>query len=167
MLPILQVPDPILRQVSRPVAKVDKQVLGFIRQLTDTLVKQTNPKGVGLSAIQVGKPWRIFTTLINGKAQTFINPEIISAGKRLTLNCLKKKPFLEGCLSIPRLYGPVFRHQWVKLKWQMANDKWQMDKFSGFEARVVQHEVDHLNGILFPDRSLADKLPLYEETKGS
>jgi len=88
MLPILQVPNPILRQKSKPVAHIDSKVTGFIKQLESTLVNQNNPKGVGLSAIQVGQPWRIFLTYLpspqNRTIQVFINPEIVSVSKKLT-----------------------------------------------------------------------------------
>ena len=166
MLPILQVPNPILRQKSKPVAHIDTKVIGFIQQLESTLVNQDHPKGVGLSAIQVGKPWRIFCTYLprpKPVIKIFINPQITAKSKVLTLGPDQNQPILEGCLSIPLIYGPVWRHQWIKLRWQMANGKWTMDKFSDFEARVIQHELDHLNGILFPDRSLRDHLPLYED----
>ena len=90
-----------------------------------------------------------------------------TVSKKLTLGPNPQKPILEGCLSIPRIYGPVYRHQWVKLKYKYTSGvylvKTTVVKFTHFEARVVQHELDHLNGILFPDRSLKDNLPLYQE----
>src|SRR3989344_3041884 len=128
MLKIITVPNPILRQKSKPVAKIDHKVADFIDDLSATLIHTDNPKGVGLSAPQVGKLWRIFITLLDGKLTTFINPEIIAASKQLTLNCNRKRPFLEGCLSIPKTYGPVWRHTWVKLKWQMMDGTWQQTK---------------------------------------
>lgn len=192
MLPILQVPHPILRQKSKPVAQIDTKVIGFIKQLQHTLVHQHNPKGVGLSAVQVGKLWRIFVTYLplprrsasaggSRHIRIFINPTIVSVSKKLTLGPHKPqatsyKPILEGCLSIPRIYGPVWRHQWIKLKYQSVNtsdggaptgddsSEVKTAKFSGFPARVIQHEMDHLDGILFTDRCLAANLPLYEET---
>ncbi|OGY15590.1 MAG: peptide deformylase [Candidatus Chisholmbacteria bacterium RIFCSPHIGHO2_01_FULL_48_12] len=175
MLPILQVPNPILRQKSTAVVKIDKKVLQFINRLKQTLIHQDHPKGVGLSAIQVGQPWRIFLTYLpspqNRTIQVFINPEIVSVSKKLTLGPNPQKPILEGCLSIPRIYGPVYRHQWVKLKYKYTSGvyldspkvKTVVVKFTAFPARVIQHELDHLNGILFPDRSLKDNLPLYQE----
>lgn len=173
---IITAPNPLLYQKSKTVTKIDKQTLKFINNLNITLQNTSNPPGVGLSAIQVGKPLRIFCIkLPNHKIQTYINPQII---QKSHLTTLKVKPacrqdrsqksmvngyFAEGCLSIPNIYGPVKRHKWIKLKWQMANGQRQMAKFVDFEARVIQHEYDHLNGILFIDHSLKDDLPLYEQ----
>ena len=183
MLKIIAVPDKRLRLVSQPIKLGEKKILKFVSELNEALTKKTDPPGIGLSAIQVGKPWRIFSTFLpqttgtdrpapqkRAVLTTYLNPQIVKASKKLTLGPNKKKPILEGCLSIPGIYGPVNRHQWVKLKWQMANGKWQMangkwqmEKFSAFAARVIQHEMDHLNGILFIERSIKQKLPLYEE----
>lgn len=216
-LSILTVPNPILRQKSRQVLRSaatsdrrsralitlsvvevqsrDKKVLEFIKNLEETLLKKKNPPGVGLSAPQVGKSWRIFSTLLpkdKPVLQTYINPTIVSASKKLTLGNEKLKaisyklkadrePILEGCLSIPGIYGPVYRHEWVKLEYQLLNAKSskqnalsvkpyalskKVSTFSGFPARVLQHELDHLDGILFTDRALQQKLPLYEDRRG-
>lgn len=175
-LPILTIPHPILRRKSTAVAKVDKKTLEFIQNLEETLVKKKNPPGVGLSAPQVGKNWRIFSTYLpkanlsdrtdlKGKhllLTTFINPVILSASAKLTLGPNKKEPILEGCLSIPKIYGPVFRHQSLRLKWLSPTGQSLTATFSGFTARVIQHELDHLDGILFTDRAMKDKLPLFE-----
>lgn len=176
VLPILTVPSQILRTKSQPIAKVDKKVLEFIANLEETLLKKKNPQGVGLSAPQIGKNWRIFSTLLpkdKPVIQTFINPVIVKVSKKLILGNEKHKlratshePILEGCLSIPGIYGPVYRHEWIKLKWLVASGQWLVAKFSGFTARVMQHELDHLDGILFTDRAIAQKLPLYEDKNG-
>ena len=185
MLKILTVPNPTLRKKSKPVKVFDKKLGKFIGELNDALVNKQDPPGVGLSAIQVGKPWRIFSTFLPKDSNedrpksskrflltTFVNPTIVANSKKLTLGPKPKDPILEGCLSIPGIYGPVKRHEWVKLKWQIADlpaqagGKWHTDKFSGFTARVIQHEMNHLDGILFPDLTLKQKLPLYEERKG-
>ena len=166
MLPILTVPNPILRHKSKPVTHIDKKVLDFIDQLQETLVKQDHPKGVGLSAVQIGKLWRIFATFIPPQPtlKIYLNPEIVTTSKQLTLGPDKDKPILEGCLSIPKLYGPVYRHKWVKLAWQTPKGNSQTAKFQDdFQARVIEHELDHLNGILFTDRAIKDNLPLYQE----
>lgn len=202
VLPILTIPNPILRQTSQPIEKLDKKVLEFITNLEETLLKKKNPPGVGLSAPQVGKNWRIFSTLLpeedvadrddlSEKRQqapflikTYLNPTVISASKKLILGNEKslnpkpktQDPILEGCLSIPKIYGSVYRHQWVKLRFTpvtklLSNSVTQSlpEKtvvFSGFTARVIQHELDHLDGILFIDRSIKQRLPLYEEKNG-
>ena len=161
MLKIFTVPHPLLRQKSLAVVTIDAKIQKFIRQLEQTLIHADNPKGVGLSAPQVGKLWRIFYT-----TRVFINPQIVSASKKLILGPDPNQPILEGCLSIPHIWGPVYRHQWIKLRWQMANGRWQTAKFSDFPARVIQHEIDHLNGILFTDHSLKQHQPLYQEKRG-
>ncbi len=168
-LKILTIPNPILRQPSLAVKLVDKKVLSFIKDLSATLERQDHPKGIGLSAVQTGKLWRIFLTYLPEKAggkpavRAYINPEITTASKKLTLGPNPKKPILEGCLSVPKIYGPVYRHTWLKLKWLDPTGQTLMAKFSAFPARVIQHELDHLNGILFTDHSVKDNLPLYED----
>jgi peptide deformylase len=97
--------------------------------------------------------------------KAFINPEIIWRSKELTEGVPKQGNKLEGCLSVPGYYGLVRRAQKIKLRWQMANGKWQMAKFSGFLATVIQHEMDHLNGILFIDCVLEQGNQLYQLEK--
>ena len=161
-LKIVTLPDPALRKKSKPVQRVDKKLIRFIKNLQETLIKAEDPPGVGLSAVQAGKNWRIFLTYLKNKEgkrqfEIFINPVIFQAGKKMTLGPDKNKPFLEGCLSIPQIYAPVKRHQTIKLKYQTLDPNQHQLKeisqpFTDFAARVVQHEIDHLNGILFIDR---------------
>jgi len=172
-LPIITIPHPTLRKKSKPVTQVDKKVLEFIANLEETLQKKTNPQGVGLSAPQVDKLWRIFTTFLpreNPVIHTFINPVVVDVSKKLTLGPNEKEPYLEGCLSIPKIYGPVLRHQSIKIKFSIINYQLSITEktsvFSGFPARVIQHELDHLDGILFTDRSIQQELPIYEEQRG-
>lgn len=169
---ILTVPDPILKQVSEPITKVDKKLLTFIKEMEQTLKNKKNPEGVGLSAPQVGKNWRIFSTYLDkGKEReikTYINPKITKASEKMTLGPNPNKPFLEGCLSIPEIYGPVWRHQRITLTYQVIDHESlelveQSEKFESFPARVVQHEFDHLEGVLFTERALKDGLQLYRE----
>jgi len=162
---IITTPNPLLHQKSKPITQIDKKTLKFIKSLETTLLKTSNPPGVGLSAIQVGKKLRVFSThLPDQPLQTYINPQIISKSKQITLGGPKDKPFLEGCLSIPNIYGPVKRHQWIKLNWLDTNNQSHTQQFSDFEARVIQHEQDHLDGILFTDHSLKNNLPLYQQS---
>lgn len=187
MKQIISVPDKRLRQKSKPVVALDGKLLDFIGQLTETLVKKDDPPGVGLSAIQVGEPLRLFLTQLPEKVnlpmkewkdkplvpRLYLNPEIVKISDKKVLGHDKDKPALEGCLSIPHLWGPVWRHQKIKLQYQtiqgfswpedLGNVKWieEVVEFEEFAARVVQHEIDHLEGILFTDYTLRDKLPLY------
>jgi peptide deformylase len=181
MFKIITIPNKKLRKFSEPVKKVDKKIINFIDELGETLIGGTSIPGVGLSAIQVGKPTRIFVTYLpkdkslpsdkwNEKTlelKVFINPKIVAKSKKMTLGGRKDKPFLEGCLTIPNIWGPVLRHDWVRVEYTSLDDKnspkKMVDKFSGFQARVVQHEHDHLEGILFTDHSIRDNLPVYEE----
>jgi peptide deformylase len=198
-LPIITVPDPQLRTVSKPVDVLDKKHFKFIANLGETLAKKNNPPGVGLSAIQVDSPLRAFYTFLppgndsndfptgrNFQLQAFINPKIVGHSKEITLGPDTKKPLLEGCLSIPSLYGPVYRWQWIDIEFdsfnfssyqvsQSTNPQKRLQRFSGFPARVVQHEYDHLDGILFTDyilgtspasafNSLGQAGPLYFDT---
>ena len=172
---ILTVPNPKLRITAQPVTKLDKKVFKFIVDLEKQLKKQDNPKGIGLAATQVGKPLRIFATQLANRDRTeyqplclFINPEIIKHSSKKSLGITEDEPDLEGCLSIPRLYGPVPRWTWVELKYDVIKDgklESKTEKFEDFNARVIQHERDHLDGILFTDYILEYDLPIYKENE--
>lgn len=175
-LPIITVPNPILRQISKRVQKLDNKTVQFISDLGETLVKKDDPPGVGLSAIQVATPLRVFYTYLPIEYQgedfpsntkhlelrVFINPTIVAHSDNVTLGPNPKKPLLEGCLSIPSLYGPVYRYQWVEVEYETIQTplttihqppvtEKRSQRFSGFTSRVIQHEYDHLDGILFTD----------------
>jgi len=176
MKKILTVPNPILRQTSKTIQSIDRKTQRLIKDLGDTL-QSRSPRGVGLSAVQIGKTLRVFAILLPPSGdpedkekpilQIIINPEIIEASPELTLGPNKEKPTLEGCLSIPGFWGPVYRHRWVTVKYSTLIPKpYALRKRSetliDFPSRVFQHELDHLNGILFTDRSVKDNLPIYE-----
>ena len=134
------------------------------------LKKTTNPKGVGLAATQVGLDKRLFIILDekNKKTKVFINPEIISVSKKMLTSVYKKKKdrWLEGCLSIPRLWGFVDRSYSITLKYREQDTLEPITKdFSDVQAAYIQHEVDHLNGILFTDRILEQKGIILRETE--
>lgn len=169
---IVTVPNTTLRQPSLNV-QIDKKTLQFALDLQETLVHKDNPKGVGLSAPQLGKNWNMFVTLLSTEGdedptpsdlRLYINPVITSTSKKTTFGPDKDEPILEGCLSIPGIYGPVPRFEWVQLEyWEPDGNELvkKEGKFSGFLARVIQHEHDHLLGRLFTDYSLGYDLPLY------
>lgn len=174
---IISVPHQTLRAKTLPVTNVTPEILTFISELGDTLIKKRNPRGVGLSSPQVDKNYRIFVTNLaedddDGHETTpalraFINPEVISTSKHKTFGPNLDKPILEGCLSIPKLYGPVPRFEWVEYKFQEIVDgqlKTKYATFYDYDARVMQHEFDHLEGILFTDYILEYDLPLYEDS---
>lgn len=171
------VPNDQLRKASTPVV-LDKKLLLFIKDLSDTLTGQDNPKGVGLSAPQIGKNWNVFVTHMAPDIEeeaslkdlrVFINPTIVSVSNEMTFgNDENDEPILEGCLSIPNLYGPVPRHEWVEFEFDVITENGfvkRQEKFADFFARVMQHEYDHLRGVLFTDYSLKHDLPVYEYRK--
>lgn len=167
------VPSTTLRKQSTDL-KFDRKLVSFIKDLGETLYKHENPKGVGLSAPQIGKNWNVFVTLLpsNGDEdatqkdlRVYINPKIISVSNEMTYGDDEEEPILEGCLSIPNIYGPVPRHQWIELEFDAITKvgfKKQQERFDNFFARVIQHEYDHLRGILFTDYSVKHDLPIYE-----
>lgn len=174
---IVTVPHPALRKISKPIDTIDKKIVTFIQELENTLRLHNDPPGVGLSAPQVAKNLRVFCTFLKHKhhypeIRTYINPEITKASDQMTLGPNPDKPILEGCLSIPDLYGPVPRHQWIKLSYYTLDARRytlqpESKRFSSFPARVIQHELDHLNGILFTDHAIRAGLPLYQEQNGN
>ena len=168
---IVKVKDPRLRKGSKKIQKVDKKVKALIADLTDTLINQKDPEGVGLAAPQIGKNLRLFVMKLKGKARVFINPKIVSTSVKGIKKVSQKKTYsakkiMEGCLSLPHFYGPLSRPNNLKLKFINEAGKKAVETFDGFEAQIIQHEIDHLNGILFIDRLLEQKKPLYELVNG-
>lgn len=164
---IIEIPHETLRKIAKEVTKVDKKLVKLVADLEETLERKRNPRGVGLAAPQINTSLRLFCLNING-ITTYINPEIINTSSNTTFGPDKKEPILEGCLSMPQLYGPVPRWEWIEAKFQTLEDNQLVEKtqkFSDFEARVFQHELDHLDGILFTDYALEYDLPVYKEYK--
>lgn len=160
---VIQSKDPLLRKTAKAVAKVDKKILGVIKDLKDTLRTQKEPEGVGLAAPQIGKSLRIFVTDYKNFRRVIINPEVIKTEKSDAKDVERKpkKEILEGCLSLPYYYGPLKRADIVTLKYLNEEGEETTETFKGFDAQIVLHEVDHLNGILFVDHILSEKKPLY------
>lgn len=177
-LKIVEVPHKVLTSPTRKVTKIDDKIRNLVYDMEETLIEQVDPQGVGLAATQVGIDLAIFIMKPSPKAQTeaCINPEILKiedvAPKKakkddITIDGeLEEDAKLEGCLSIPRIWGPVKRPGKVLLKYQDLTGETITRWFSGFKAIIVLHEVDHLNGILFTQRALEQKTPLYEEQDG-
>ena len=167
---IVTVPKTVLNKKAKKVQKIDKKVKKVIEDLKKDLVEADKPKGVGLAAPQIGISLRIFIIKPTKKSpiRVFINPEIIwkSAKTSEIIHNDKKRgernKRLEGCLSIPNVWGYVKRSNKVKLKYVDENGDQQEEDFSGFEAIIIQHEVDHLNGIMFPQRVVEQKRKLYQ-----
>jgi peptide deformylase len=173
MMKIITVPHRTLRTTAQPVEKVDKKVRQFIQDLEKTLAQKNNPRGVGLAAPQVDNKWRIFSTQLpmtpeseEYRLRTFINPRITDHSQAHTFGADPKEPTLEGCLSIPGFYGPIPRWEWVDLAYDYIDGdelKTSSEHFDDFAARVIQHEHDHLDGVLFIDYTIEYDLPLYKE----
>jgi peptide deformylase len=143
---IIILPDKKLRLVSKPVAKVDSAVEKLIEEMFAAMYEAP---GIGLAAIQIGEPQRVVTLDIAKKddppaPQVFINPEI-------TWSSDEKRIHEEGCLSIPEFYEEVERPAEVKVKYLDRTGKPQEVHATGILATALQHEIDHLNGILFID----------------
>jgi peptide deformylase len=160
---IITVPNPKLRQVSQPVKKIDAKIKQLAKDLIDTAQAAEEPKGVGLSAIQINKPIRVFVIKKGKKFTPFINPQITWRSKKMLADVLEKENFfMEGCLSVPGYYGFVNRPASVKIKWQDLEGKKHQEKFTDREATFVQHELDHLNGILFVDHILKQRGKIFK-----
>jgi peptide deformylase len=146
VLRILKYPHPALRHKSKLLRRFDNELKNIVRGMFDLMYEQ---KGVGLAANQVGLPYRFFIINLEGdpaKAPeyVFINPEIRRGG------ALVEKE--EGCLSFPEIYAPVKRPEKVVLSaYNLDGEEINCD-LEGFFARAVQHEYDHLDGMLFIDR---------------
>ncbi len=162
---ILPSTNPRLRIKSKPVARLDKKIHLLIKDLKDTLLAQKDPEGIGLAAPQIGKNVRVFVIKPKDKISVIINPEILSVGKPKSSK--KEKPnLMEGCLSLPHFYGPIKRPRKIKIKFINEKGEQEVKEFTGLEAQIIQHEIDHLNGVLFIDRLLEQKKPLYEYKNG-
>lgn len=143
---IITYPHPTLRKVSKPIKRVDAQLREVVREMFGLMYEA---KGIGLAANQVDLPLRLF--VINLEAQpdkgeelVFINPVISSPKGSAEAE--------EGCLSLPGVYGQVVRPKTVKINAFNLSGQEITAEVGGLLARCVQHEYDHLDGVLFPDR---------------
>jgi peptide deformylase len=134
--------DPVLRQVATPVRDITAEIERIIADMTETMWHQV---GIGLAATQVGLPYRILV-MDDGKggAQALINPVIESRSGTIREE--------EGCLSLPGVFGVVERSKTISVKAMDADGKPVSLEATGLKARIVQHELDHLDGVLFIDR---------------
>jgi len=165
ILPILKFPDPLLLQKSAPVARVTPELSAVIGDLLDTM--RASPGGVGISAPQVGVLKRIVALNVSASKRgaqvenhgllILINPEILAKGGRQIVR--------EGCMSIPDYTANIERAQWVLVDAIDREGKQVILESVGFEAVAIQHEVDHLDGILFLDRVASIKTDLFRRKK--
>jgi peptide deformylase len=151
ILPIVEVPDPRLRQISSPVEKVDDAVRALIADMFETMY---DAPGIGLAAIQVGVPKRILVIDLQEPEEedgepvrdprVFINPEIVEHSDT-------DVPYVEGCLSVPDQYAEVDRPDRIRARWLDEKGVAHDEEITGMLATCLQHEMDHLNGVLFID----------------
>ncbi len=161
--PIILIPDPILRIESKPVEQVDDQLRAFLDDMLETMY---DAPGIGLAAIQLGEPLRVITMDVSSRAEPdediddeqsdvepqepeknpifMINPEIVWMSETAST-------YEEGCLSIPEYYAEVERPESCHVQFLDRDGKRQELEASGLMSTCIQHEVDHLNGVLFVD----------------
>lgn len=142
ILPIITgAQTPVLRTKTKRIAKVTKEILKLLKDMEDTLIKAD---GLGLAAPQVNHSLRLCLAKIGGRVTPLINPDI-------TWRSTESDVVEEGCLSLPGLWADVRRPISIILTYLNARGEEQERKLTGLEARIVQHEVDHLEGVLIVD----------------
>jgi len=166
ILEILEVPDPRLKQVSKPVETFDDSLRTLVADMFETMY---DAPGIGLAAVQVGVPLRLLVIdlqpedpdaeaeectehgghshshqPLKKEPRVFINPEILDPSEEHTV-------YSEGCLSVPEIYADVERPKLIRARWQDLDGKPHEETIGGLLATCLQHEMDHLEGILFID----------------
>ena len=152
--PIFETPDPVLRQTSRPVETFDDELKTLVADMFETMYAAP---GIGLAAVQVGVPVRLLVIDLQEPAdpedpeskpvrdpRVFINPEVLWDSDH-------DVPYTEGCLSVPEQYAEVMRPDRIRARWQDVSGKAYEEEIEGLLAVCLQHEMDHLNGVLFID----------------
>jgi len=174
MSKIIEAPNPVLSGKAQAVRlPFPSDLPGILHQMEKALIQARDPKGVGLAAPQIGLSLRIFIAKPTDKSkiQVFINPKILKIYKTpdhglKSKKAKKVKRIMEGCLSLPHYYGPIVRARKVNIEFLDEDGVKQKKTFSGLDSQIVLHEIDHLNGMLFVDRLLEQKKPLYEFIDG-
>jgi peptide deformylase len=151
---IITVPNPLLKQISKPVEKVDDALRALMDDMLETMY---DAPGIGLAAIQIGEPIRVIVMDLQEKPEDapedaeavknprfFVNPEIIWKSEETA-------PYEEGCLSVPEIYDEVQRPAHVKLRYLNYQGEQVEEDAEGLYAVCIQHEMDHLEGVLFID----------------
>jgi peptide deformylase len=148
---IYETPDPVLRQISKPVETFDDALKTLVTDMLETMYEAP---GIGLAAVQVGVPVRLLVIDLQEPEQeggepvrdprVFINPEILWHSDT-------EVPYTEGCLSVPEQYAEVMRPDKIRARWQDVDGKTHEQEIEGLLAVCLQHEMDHLNGVLFID----------------
>ena len=152
--PIYETPDPVLRQISKPVETFDDELKALVADMFETMYEAP---GISLAAVQVGVPIRLLVIDLQEPAdagdpespalrdpRVFINPEVLWHSD-------SEVPYTEGCLSVPEQYAEVMRPDRIRARWQDETGKAHEEEIDGLLAVCLQHEMDHLNGVLFID----------------
>jgi peptide deformylase len=151
LLPILEAPDPRLRTVSTPVETVDDELRALVADMFETMY---DAPGIGLAAIQVGVPKRLLVIDLQEEEdeegepvrdpRVFVNPEILETAGEM-------RAYEEGCLSVPDQFAEIDRPDWCVARWLDEDGESHEERIEGLLATCLQHEMDHLEGILFID----------------
>lgn len=149
ILNLVKPDSPLLRNETKrfDFSKPPMNPVELYRNLSNTMIKH---EGVGLAAVQCGIPYSVFV-IRSDPVMGFFNPEIVDTGE-------EEETMEEGCLTYPGLYFKVPRSKRIKIRFTEADGKTKTDKYIDFTARIIQHELDHINGILFPE--MASRLQL-------
>jgi peptide deformylase len=144
--PILTAPDPRLQAISTDVEKVDDEIRQLVDDMADSMYAAD---GIGLAAVQIGVPKRVIVIDLDQKEgnknpRAFINPKILWASEEVAV-------FEEGCLSVPEIWDDVERPARIKAEYLDRDGNKQLLETDGLLATCLQHEMDHLNGVLFID----------------
>ena len=149
--PIFETPHPVLRQISKPVETFDEGLKTLVADMFETMY---DAPGIGLAAVQVGEPIRLLVIDLQEPEEedgepvrdpkVFVNPEILWTSDH-------DIPYTEGCLSVPEQYAEVMRPDRIRARWQDVEGKPHEQEIDGLLAVCLQHEMDHLNGVLFID----------------
>lgn len=147
VLNITKLGEDVLRQVAKPVEEVNDEIKQLAQDMFDTMIEAD---GVGLAAPQIGKSLRMFVLIADDDVRrVFINPQIIKTSE-------ERSDYDEGCLSIPQVYETINRPKYVTVQALNENGKPFTLEAEGLLARIIQHEYDHLEGMLFIDRGDPD-----------
>lgn len=152
---IIKAPDPRLRVKTKPIKKIDSGLIQTLNEMVKLTKTFQEPEGVGLASTQIGLDQRFFVAKDGKKFISVINPQILTTSKRT-------KKYFEGCLSTPNIWGEVKRFTQIKVSYQNEKGKVITVSLTGVLAWIFQHEIDHLDGILFQDRVLEQQGRFYK-----
>lgn len=152
-------PDERIRFKSREVVAFDKSLRQLIENLIETAQVQQEPPALGLAACQIAVAKKVFVAKVQNKFRAFVNGRIVKKSKEETA-------LLEGCFSVPGIYGQVRRPAEITIEAQDISGRKIKRSYKGFPAKIIQHEIDHADGILFVDHVREQNGKLFRVKKG-